>query len=64
MENCSLCYLELEPTQNIILSNEYCMFFQLEGAGIIVPKLHRVTAFDLSAEEWNTTYTLLHVDLE
>lgn len=37
---------------------------QLEGAGIIMPKIHREIAFDLSAEEWNATYKLLHVDLE
>ncbi len=32
---------------------------QLEGAGLIVPIEHRETAFDLSKEEWNATYTLL-----
>ena len=61
MNNCLLCNLELEPTQKIIVSNEYCMFLQLEqacqkgiqleGAGVIVPKKHRSTAFDLTIEE-------------
>jgi histidine triad (HIT) family protein len=70
MKDCLFCNLELEPTQKIILSNEYCMFLQLEqalekgnqleGAGVIVPKKHRETAFDLTIEEWNATYTLLH----
>lgn len=70
MKNCPLCHLDLYPTQTIVLSNEYCMFLQLEqarqkgvvleGAGIIVPKKHRETTFDLTLEEWNATYMLLH----
>jgi histidine triad (HIT) family protein len=32
---------------------------QLEGSGLIVPKKHRETVFDLTQEEWNATYTLL-----
>lgn len=69
MKDCMFCNLELVPTQKVILSNEYCMFLQLEqaqekginleGAGLIVPKKHRETAFDLTIEEWNATYTLL-----
>lgn len=69
MDNCLLCNLDLDPAQTVILSNEYCMFLQLEqarqkgiqleGAGIIVPKIHRETAFDLTVEEWNATHTLL-----
>ena len=27
----------------------------LEDAGLIVPKKHRETAFDLTIEEWNAT---------
>ncbi|WP_306976894.1 HIT family protein [Alkalibacillus salilacus] len=52
-----------------MLSNEYCMFLQLdeaqvkgaqlEGAGLIVPREHRETVFDLTVEEWNATYSLL-----
>ncbi|MFD2132383.1 HIT family protein [Pseudogracilibacillus auburnensis] len=69
MKDCIFCNLELEPNQNIILSNDHCMFLQLEqaqikgnqleGAGLIIPILHRETAFDLTLEEWNATYTLL-----
>ena len=69
MNNCPFCHLELEPTQRVILSNEHCMFLQLdaarqkgvqlEGAGVIVPKIHRETTFDLTKEEWNATYSLL-----
>ncbi|MDF2791668.1 MAG: cell-cycle regulation histidine triad protein [Neobacillus sp.] len=32
---------------------------QLEGAGFIVPIKHRETAFDLTREEWDATYTVL-----
>ncbi|CAM3207058.1 HIT family protein [Filibacter tadaridae] len=69
MSDCLFCNLKLEPTQKVIMSNELCMFLQLEqaqvkgiqleGAGIIVPKKHRETAFDLTLEEWNATYALL-----
>src|SRR5699024_6675561 len=68
-KECVFCHPELEPNHKIILSNEYCMFLQLEqaqvkggqleGAGLIVPKIHRKTAFDLTYAEWNATYTLL-----
>jgi histidine triad (HIT) family protein len=69
MKDCVFCHPNLEPTQNIIISNDYCMFLQLEqaqikgnqleGSGLIVPKAHRETAFDLTLEEWSATYTLL-----
>ncbi|WP_213525166.1 HIT family protein [Paenibacillus sp. J31TS4] len=67
--NCVFCNLELEPSQTVVFQNEYCMFLQLEesrvkgspleGAGVIVPKQHRETAFDLTAEEWEATQSLL-----
>ena len=69
MKDCLFCNPELEPTQHVIMSNELCMFLQLnqaqekgvplEGAGIIVPKKHRESAFDLTLDEWNATYELL-----
>ncbi|UII56555.1 HIT domain-containing protein [Cytobacillus spongiae] len=69
MKTCMFCNPILEPEQNVILSNEHCMFLQLnqfqvkgiqlEGAGIIVPKAHRETAFDLTLDEWSATYELL-----
>lgn len=31
----------------------------LEGAGVIVPKKHRETVFDLTESEWSQTYSLL-----
>ncbi|SES62404.1 histidine triad (HIT) family protein [Oceanobacillus limi] len=69
MENCVFCNPDLEPNQSVILSNEHCLFLQLEqsqlkgstleGAGLIVPKKHRETAFDLTQIEWEATYKLL-----
>ena len=69
MEECVFCNLEKEPNQKIILGIDYCFFLQLEefklkgsqleGSGIIVPKKHRETAFDLTKEQWEATYSLL-----
>jgi histidine triad (HIT) family protein len=68
-KNCIFCNPELEPRDNEILSNKHCRFLQLEearkrgsileGLGVIVPRHHRETAFDLTPEEWEATYTLL-----
>jgi diadenosine tetraphosphate (Ap4A) HIT family hydrolase len=64
MKNCIFCSIEYDLEQKIILSNEYCMFLQkpqeiLIGSGVIVPKKHRETLFDLSEEEWTSTFELL-----
>lgn len=69
MTECIFCNPEKEPNQSIILSNEYCLFLQLnqshikekqlEGAGVIVPKKHRETIFDLTKEEWAATYSFI-----
>lgn len=69
MEKCVFCNLKLDQTQNVILSNEQCLFLQLdeaknkggllEGAGVIVPINHRETVFDLTPNEWEATYHLL-----
>jgi histidine triad (HIT) family protein len=63
------CNLELEPNQTVVLSNEHCHFIQLdqvkikgnqlEGSGLIIPKKHRETVFDLTKEEWDATYYIL-----
>jgi diadenosine tetraphosphate (Ap4A) HIT family hydrolase len=31
----------------------------LEGCGLIIPKAHKNSVFDLSKEEWNATYDIL-----
>jgi diadenosine tetraphosphate (Ap4A) HIT family hydrolase len=62
MKDCPFC--NIEEQGNIILYNEYCLFLQknqpvLIGSGIIVPRNHRETVFDLTNEEWNATFDLL-----
>ena len=44
--------------------NDLCLFIEeddpvLKGSGIIVPKAHRETAFDLTPEEFSATFSLL-----
>ena len=48
-----------------MLQNEHCLFLQrdepiLIGSGLIVPRRHCRTTFDLNSGEWNATYALLH----
>lgn len=62
MKGCSFC--TIIDKENVVLSNEYCLFLQkdqavLIGSGIIIPKAHRKTVFDLTMEEWEATYRLL-----
>lgn len=63
--NCILCQEPLEADHEIILSNDLCIYTllkqqEIQGAGIIVPRSHRETVFDLTGEEWSATYQLLH----
>lgn len=58
---CPFCNRNAEE---VIFENEHCAFLRgtervLQGSGIIVPKAHRPTIFDLTPEEWAATYTLL-----
>jgi histidine triad (HIT) family protein len=50
--------------QNIVFENSHALFLLgndpiLGGSGLIVPRAHRVTVFDLSREEWDATFALL-----
>ncbi|NIR48180.1 HIT family protein [candidate division KSB1 bacterium] len=61
---CPFCYPEKHQDQQIVLENEHCRFLQqpqevLIGSGIIVPRQHRETVFDLTDEEWAATFSLL-----
>jgi diadenosine tetraphosphate (Ap4A) HIT family hydrolase len=62
---CPFCHsIQQNDRQQIVLENELCQFLQepqkvLIGSGIIVPKAHRKTVFDLTKEEWAATFTLL-----
>ncbi|MGE5528378.1 MAG: HIT family protein [Patescibacteria group bacterium] len=62
MEDCPLCFFS---RQDMALSNTHCLFMPnreqdvLIGSGIILPRKHRETVFDLTPEEWAGTYDLL-----
>lgn len=60
---CLFCPPGLDETE-IVLESEHCFFVQqpqpvLTGSGLIVPRQHRETVFDLTAVEWQDTYALL-----
>ncbi|ANU28187.1 HIT family protein [Planococcus versutus] len=64
--NCPFCNPSKDNNQKIVIENKSCYFLQhekqqdvLEGSGVIVPKLHRATTFDLTKDKWNDTYELL-----
>lgn len=62
--DCPFCNIELVPEQRVVLANETCLFLQLPqevlvGSGLIVPREHRETVFDLTPGEWRDTYDLL-----
>jgi diadenosine tetraphosphate (Ap4A) HIT family hydrolase len=64
MKNCPFCLVKSDLEQKKIISNEYCIFLQkpqevLIGSGVIVPKRHCETVFDLNKEEWDSTLELL-----
>lgn len=63
MELCPFCPPSLE-VQQVVLENARCLFLQraepvLTGSGLIIPREHRRTVFDLTFEEWEATYELL-----
>lgn len=48
----------------VVLENEHCLFLQepqpvLIGSGVIIPREHRETVFDLTGDEWAATLSLL-----
>jgi diadenosine tetraphosphate (Ap4A) HIT family hydrolase len=60
---CPFCPPAVAAEQTV-LENALCRFLQmpepvLTGAGIIVPRAHRETVFDLTPAEWAATYDLL-----
>ena len=62
--DCPFCNLESKDSDLIVLESERCLFLQepqkvLIGSGVIVPKEHRETVFDLTSEEWQDTFSLL-----
>ncbi|MFD2615690.1 HIT family protein [Paenibacillus gansuensis] len=62
--NCPYCNISDDNSHEVIMSNESCTYTllkeqEIKGAGIIVPKEHRETVFDLTQDEWNETFKLL-----
>lgn len=66
LDSCVLCSLDLDEEQEVIFEGDHCYYIQkksvqrsLEGSGLIIPKAHKQTVFDLSEAEWEETYELL-----
>nr|WP_135554642.1 HIT family protein [Paenibacillus cymbidii] len=65
MSRCPYCDItNIGNDHEIIMSNDKCTYSllkeqEIRGAGIIVPKEHRETVFDLTEEERMATYRLL-----
>lgn len=62
--SCIFCERSGDEVGEVILENEHCVFLRMEqpvlkGSGVIIPKAHRATVFDLTPEEWAATYDLL-----
>ena len=62
--SCPFCHPDGDNDQQVVLSNEHCLYLQkedvvLRGAGVVVPRRHCETVFDLSPDEWRDTYELL-----
>ncbi len=67
MSRCPFCDLGPTTDPRVLLENEHCVFTDLRrgrGAlvhsGMILPKAHRETVFDLTEEEGQATFALLH----
>lgn len=64
---CPFCEPQIHHDKyaDVVLENELCFFISgpqevLDGSGMIIPRAHRETVFDLTQEEWQATYSLLH----
>jgi histidine triad (HIT) family protein len=66
--DCTLCKPEsMRPRAIFYLENELCLFFNLEdlegdlvrGSGIVIPRAHCLTVFDLTPDEVTATFELL-----
>lgn len=63
---CQLCNIAQDPDQIIRFQNELVLYAEadkyqdvLKHSGIIIPKAHKETVFDLSSEELSATFSLL-----
>jgi histidine triad (HIT) family protein len=68
-EGCVFCDHDGLREADLYFENEFCIYTStrdprdppdvMPGAGAIVPKVHRASLFDLTAEEWAATRELL-----
>ena len=62
LDDCPFCNIKKEE---ILFDNAFCLFLHqrnqdvLIGSGIIIPKKHRESVFDLTKEEWQASYEIL-----
>ncbi len=68
-ERCPFCALDPEFVSRVAMENEWCLYLAgtepvLTGSGLIIPKAHRPTVFDLTPEEWSATFELLQAAKE
>jgi diadenosine tetraphosphate (Ap4A) HIT family hydrolase len=66
LSHCPLCRWESDPDQQIVKRHDLVLFLQnaakqgvLAGSGVIAPKRHAPTVFDLSDDEISATFVLL-----
>lgn len=62
MQDCPFCHVKIH--QEYIFENETCAYIEspskvLLGSGMIIPKIHRETVFDLTDSELEDTFKLL-----
>lgn len=66
--DCPFCAVEDFALSQVYLDTDHCIFASngfeepdvLPGAGIIIPKAHRESPFELTEGEWADTHVLLH----
>lgn len=64
MNNCPFCNHLANGTE-IVLENDLCVFLQREepvlvGSGLIIPRAHHETVFELTHDEWLATRDIIH----
>ena len=62
--DCPFCLVKQDPNAIILLEHDLCIFSRLKtpdipGCGVIIPKRHAETPFDLDALEWAETHKIL-----
>lgn len=65
MDKCPFCGFRDDSKGRVALENDLCIFIQFhdsipEGSGIVIPRKHRETVFDLTPAEWEATHSLLN----